>query len=110
MTIQGVELHLDIFDADTAEAFETQLERVRQAAEASAAMKPSQAIRAQCQAVYDCFDALFGEDARREIFGETVNLRECLSAFGALVQGASAQRDEVTQLMAQYAPQRVARA
>ena len=55
-------------------------------------------------------DALFGEDARREIFGETVNLRECLSAFGALVQGASAQRDEVTQLMAQYAPQRVARA
>ena len=47
MTIHGVELHLDIFDADTAEAFETQLERVRQAAEASAAMKPSQAIRAQ---------------------------------------------------------------
>lgn len=95
MIINNMEIgELDIFDADSSEKYENTIDKVVKEAQESKGMKLSSAIRKQCNAVFNCFNELFGEGTDKKIFGEKVNLLDCLKAFNQLKDGISKQIEE----------------
>ncbi len=101
MTIHNIELAFDMFDADTCERFEQAVEAVSQKAQAlqnQKGLKASESIRAQCGAIFECFDHIFGEGTARSLFGGKVNLQDCLQAFQTLVANVEQQRDQIEKL------------
>ncbi len=98
-TVNGKELDYDIFDADKAEAFETELNSVAKKMESlekdSDGMTYAQVIRIQCEAVANCFDVLFGEGTAAKIFDGVVNLKVAMNAFQELVDGINAEKAEL---------------
>lgn len=115
ITINGKELEfkLNLLDADAAEQMEGLIEHVARRCEeleADNTIKMSQAIRAICQEIFSCFNTLFGEGTDRLIFGDRVNLEQCITAFAELSRQAPKQSMErMTNLMAKYAPNRATR-
>ena len=101
-TVNGKELDYDIFDVDKAEAFENALNLVAKKMEDlekdSDGMTYAQVIRVQCEAVADCFDALFGKGTAGEIFGGTMNLKTSMKAFEDLVVGVNKKKAEVEKM------------
>ena len=53
-------------------------------------VRRSEAVRIQCEAVFDFFDTVFGEGTAKTVFGEQVNLKTCIDAYGAAVNGVNA--------------------
>lgn len=107
--INGVELELDIFDMNVAEKYEKAIAKVQEEAAKSKGLKLSSSIRKQCTAVFECFDAIFGEGTHQKIFGERVNLIDCLKAFESLIQGANDQVKEVESINNKYSSNRAKR-
>lgn len=100
VTINGKAFELDIFELETAQRFETAVEQVyvkaeavKQAAEGE--MKISDAIRAQCETVFDFFDTLFGKGAARKVFGARVNLIQCIDAFEDAIRQIEGQKKAI---------------
>ncbi|OOM71091.1 hypothetical protein CLPUN_50830 [Clostridium puniceum] len=95
MIINNVEIgELDIFDADSSEKYEKTIDKVIKEAQDSKGLKLSAAIRKQCNAVFNCFNELFGEGADKKVFGDKVNLLICLKAFDELKNGISNQIEQ----------------
>lgn len=95
MIINKVEIgQLDIFDADSSEKYEKTIDKVIKESEDSKGLKLSAAIRKQCNAVFNCFNELFGEGTAKKIFGDRVNLLTCLKAFDELKNGISEQIEQ----------------
>lgn len=95
LTINGVELDFDIFDAETAAAYEeaekqTQ-ERFRDVKEAEKENRFAEVLRISCEIIRDEFDAIFGEGTSEEIFGERMNFRDSTEAFRLLHEEAERQ-------------------
>lgn len=110
MIINGVELEdIDVLDADVAEKYEKALEKVEHISKKVEGMKVSESIRTQCNAIFDVFNALFGEGTDKKVFGDKVNLLTCLKAFEELVLQANEQNKEVEELTNKYSPNRAAR-
>lgn len=92
MIINNVEVgELDIFDVENSEKYEKAIDRVIEEAQNAKGIKLSATIRKQCNAVFNCFNELFGEGTDKKIFGDKVNLLICLKAFGELKDGVSKQ-------------------
>lgn len=110
MKINGVELEdLDIFEADIAEKYEQTLNEVVKKAKSAEGLKTSEAIRKQCEAVFDAFDSLFGEGTSKNVFGERVNLIICMKAFEELVEQINAKKEEIDKITSKYSSNRVQR-
>lgn len=110
MKINGVELQdIDILDLEVAEKWEKALERVESITKTMEGMKVSESIRTQCNAIFDVFNTLFGEDTDRKVFGDRVNLLICLKAFEELVTHMSAKNSEVEKIASKYSPNRATR-
>lgn len=114
MIINNVEIgQLDIFDADSSEKYEKTIDKVIKEAQDSKGLKLSAAIRKQCNAVFNCFDELFGDGTAKKIFGEKVNLLICLKAFDELKNGISEQIEqserELNTISSKYSSNRVKR-
>ncbi|MEG1870779.1 MAG: DUF6673 family protein [Peptostreptococcaceae bacterium] len=109
MIINGIELELDIFDADVAEVYEEALEKVRIDAKVDTGAKMSVVIKTQCNAVFDFFDEVFGEGTSEDIFGGKTNLMTCLKAFEEVVDNVANQTKEAEQLSSKYSPNRAQR-
>lgn len=87
------EFDFDIFDEDCAAAYEAALEVMKRADTRKKANEGlADCIRYQCNAVFQFFDALFGEGTHQEIFGTRVNLNECLDAFTELIDLVNTQK------------------
>lgn len=110
MKINGVELEdIDIFDADTAEKYEIAVKKVQEEAVQSKSLEVtslSGAIRKQCNAVFNCFNTMFGDGTDRKVFGSKVNLMICLKAFEELIVHVDEQQQEVEKLANKYSPNR----
>ena len=113
MKINNVELEdMDIYDLDTAEKYEGALEKVRKEAEETKNTEVvggtalSFAIRKQCNSVFDCFNAIFGEGTDKKVFGDKTNLMVCLKAFEELVLHADEQKKEMEKMTNKYSPNR----
>lgn len=103
------EYDFDIYDADQAELYYTELEKVRETSKAAGGESGPAFIRQACAAVFAFFDAVLGEGAHKEIFGERTNLRVCLEVFGEFTAAVAAQKDALDAVAAKYAPGRAQR-
>ena len=96
MKIRDVELELDIYDADAADAVEESMrqvvEDVAQIEKQSGDMSAGECVRAQCASVFQCFDTVFGAGTAKRIFGDRVNLAEAVKAFRQLVLEVERQK------------------
>lgn len=110
MLINNVELEdINILDADVAEKYEVELEKVTRVAEEVKTLKLSEAIRKQCEAIFEMFNSLFGEGTDKKVFGNRVNLVICLKAFEELVGQANEQSKEIEKMANKYSPNRASR-
>ena len=110
MKINNVELEdVDIFDVDTAEKYEEAVKKVQKESEESKQLEDislSAMIRKQCNAVFDCFNTIFGEGTDKKVFGQKVNLMTCLKAFEELIVNVNEQKQELEKLTDKYSPNR----
>lgn len=116
MIFKDMELDFDIFDAETADAYEAAVKKIRTAAVKKPGETMGDAIRRQCNATFDFFDDLFGDGFHKDLFGEKTNLMECISTFREFVKAVDAQKGALDALMqevaadnASAAPNRAAR-
>lgn len=98
-TVNGKELDYDIFDADKANFAQAAMEEVSKKIASIEINSPettwSGFIREACEAVADCFDALFGKGTAVNIFDGAVNLKLAMKAFEELVDGINAEKAEL---------------
>lgn len=100
MEFKGLELDFDIFDADTADAYEEAVKNAQAAAsEKKVGESLGDTIRRQCQAVYDFFDDLFGDGFHKDLFGEKDNLMECIRTFREFNDKVADQKAPLDALM-----------
>ncbi len=110
MKFRDMELDFDLFDAETAEAYEEAVKQVQQVS----ANRPkdemlSATIRRQCGQIFDFFDDLFGEGFHRQLFGERTNLTECVDVFAEFAGEVDAQKGQLEDKISKYAPNRATR-
>lgn len=93
LTVRGLEFEFDIFDEDCAIAYEEAVGVMQKASEQKGtSLGLVESLRQQCRAVFVFFDTLFGEGTHEELFGERVNLNDCLDAYTDLIDQVSAQK------------------
>ena len=114
MIINGVELQdIDIFDLETSENIESAINKAEGIFKGEQPSRMSESIRLQCTAVFDCFNDIFGEGTDKKVFGNKVNLMDCLRVFSELVDNITKQREdaekEVNNLTSKYSPNRAQR-
>ena len=108
MRFRDMELDFDIFDAETADAYEAAAKNARDAAVKKPGETLGDAIRRQCAAVFNFFDDLFGDGFHKELFGEKTNLLECIGTFRDFVKAVDAQKGTLDALMQEVAPDNAA--
>ena len=116
-TVNGKELDYDIFDADKADVYEQAMnavvEKMAVIDKEKDSMSFAKAIRAQCEAVAECFDTLFGEGTAARIFDGVLNLKLAMQSFQELVEGVNAKKAEIGKMAkavnAKYGGNRAAR-
>ncbi|WP_346885101.1 DUF6673 family protein [Clostridium sp. UBA4395] len=109
MNINGIELELDIFDADVAEKYDKAIKKVMNIEEETKGMSVGEGIRTQCKAIFKVFDELFGQGTHERVFGNKVNLLECLKAFEALITGINEKNKEIELIANKYSSNRIQR-
>lgn len=110
MTINNIEIgELDIFDADVVEKYEAALKRVEKEAKECNGLSTADTIRKQCNAIFNCFNTLFGEGTDKKIFGDKTNLIAGLKAFDELIDKVNNQKSDLDKLVSKYSPNRAAR-
>lgn len=100
MKIGGVELTFSIFDADDLQRFEECNDRLilREEEQPKELMGPD-AIRYQCKAFIEFFDALFGEGTSAAIFHGRTNIVKCRDAYYALMDAMEAEGEEQARIL-----------
>ncbi|MEG2096810.1 MAG: DUF6673 family protein [Pseudoflavonifractor sp.] len=115
MIFRDMELDFDIFDAETADLYEEAAKTARDEAVKKAGETLGDAIRRQCNAVFNFFDTIFGEGFHRELFGSRTNLMECIGAFRDFIKAVDEQKAALDTMMEEVeadtvaAPNRAAR-
>jgi hypothetical protein len=108
MLFKDMELDFDIFDAETADAYEAAVKKAQAAAVKKQGETLGGAIRRQCKAVFTFFDDLFGADFHKDLFGEKTNLMECISTFRDFTKAVDEQKAALDTLMEEVAADKAA--
>jgi len=109
MIINGVELEdIDVLDADESEKFENAIEKVKKI-ESIECSKNSEAIRMICNAIFQCFNDIFGEGTDKKVFGNKVNLMICIEAFEQLIETFNKSNEKAEKFFSKYSSNRVQR-
>lgn len=93
MIINGVNLpDIDVADALAMERYEHAHDNVAKAMDdlQPEGKRQSELIRAQCTAVFNFFNEVFGDGTAKKVFGESVNLTNCLNAYEDVVKAVNA--------------------
>jgi len=110
MKINNVELEdIDILDLEVAEKYEKALKDIEGLAQKLKGKGLAECIRTQCNAVFDVFNMLFGEGTDKKVFGDRVNLMDCLQAFEELVKYMNARNEDIEKMASKYSSNRAAR-
>ncbi|GBU06585.1 hypothetical protein EDD74_1223 [Faecalimonas umbilicata] len=110
MEFNGVELELDLLDADVMEEYDKNINKI-----VDDVKEPTQyegksvadQMRIQCGHVKRFFDTTFGEGTAEKLFGEKNNLGDCLEAFGIASDLAKKENEKTREIMNKYTPDRV---
>lgn len=87
MIINNVDLpDIDVSDAVQMERYEAAHDKVAESMKNLDlnGSRRSQLIRAECEAVFEFFNSVFGDGTAKKVFGESVNLMTCLNAYEAV--------------------------
>lgn len=112
MNILGVELELDLYDADQLEVYERENRKVAETIGDHAQYEgksTADAIRIQCRIIDRFFDAVFGEGMAKKIFQGKCNIRDHMEAFGIMAKAAEDSRLELDSIENKYTPGRAER-
>lgn len=108
-TFNGIELEVDLQDADFAEKYEAAFERMgRDEKEVQKAGTNSEIIRGYCGLFFHLFDDLYGPGTSEKLFEKKVNAGLCDAAYEAFLNAAKACNAEAAQrrtnLTGKYTP------
>ena len=122
MKINGVEIaDLDIFDADVAEKYENELNKVKDLTEKAnievkeGKLKQSEFIRKMCILVNDFLDSLWGEGTAYKVFNGRCNMITSIKAFAEIVdwvndkESHKEELSEIDRIVSKYSPNRAQR-
>lgn len=110
VTINGVELELDLMDADVVEKFDNLNAEIAveiKNPEHYEGLSNADCMRVQCRMVDSYFDRLFGEGTADRIFPKRNNLGDRMEAFGQTVSMAKEQGSIMDSMTEKYTGQRV---
>lgn len=110
VTINGVELELDLMDADVVEKFDNlnaEIAAEIKNPEHYEGLSNADCMRVQCRMVDSYFDRLFGEGTAGRIFPKRNNLGDRMEAFGQTVSMAREQSSIVDSMTEKYTGKRV---
>lgn len=107
--INGLELSLDIEDADTVERYEAALDQLEADVPKDKSEGAAAYIRAYCKAFRTLYDSLFGDGTAARIFADLPdNIRKYTAVYGdflAFVSKQAAQSQaEMVQIRRKYLP------
>ena len=110
MIINGVELEdLDIYDLEVAEKYDNAIKDIATLENKVKEMDNVETMKTMCNAVFDVFNTMYGDGADKKIFGNKVNLKTCLSAFGDFATQMNEQKNELDGIVKKYSPNRANR-
>ncbi len=98
MKLLNTELRdIDFTDADDLEKFENAVEEAQKKLDKvnPDSLKPSEAIRKSCKAVFECLNKIFGDGTAEKVFGNKTSLRVCMQAFNELKEERLKQESEL---------------
>lgn len=107
MVINGVELELDLLDADMAEKFESECQRVKARVTDKKAYEGKSnpdAIRYQCEVVNDFFDSIFGYGTSEKVFEGRHHIGKSMEAFATVVSEANKSGEKIKEISREYMP------
>lgn len=110
MKFNGVELELDLMDADIMEKYEYEIQKVVSDIQEPNQYKgktTAQGMRLQCRYVNDFFDRLFGAGTASKLFEGSNNIEKHMEAFGMATNMAKQVSDRTFEIMNKYGPQRI---
>lgn len=110
MLFNGVELEVNLMDADVMETFENNLEKIKndiQEPTQYEGKKASEQMRLQCNYVKKFFDDTFGNGTADRLFHGTNDLSEHMDAFGEAATMGRQIKDQTKEIVNKYAPERV---
>ena len=110
MKFNGVELELDLMDADIMEKYEYELQKVVsdiQEPKQYEGKTTAQGMRLQCRHVNDFFDRLFGTGTASKLFEGSNNIEKHMEAFGMATNMAKQVKDRTFEIMNKYGSQRI---
>lgn len=110
MIFNGVELEVNLMDADVMETFENNLEKIKndiQEPTQYEGKKASEQMRLQCNYVKKFFDDTFGNGTADRLFHGTNDLAEHMDAFGEAATMGRQIKDQTKEIVNKYAPERV---
>lgn len=108
--INGIELELNLFDADIMEKYERLNEEIKDRISDPKAYEgktTAEGMRFQCRCVEDYFDGLFGVGTSAKVFPKNNDLRIRMDAFGQATALAGTINGQIGELVNKYSPQRV---
>jgi len=111
MIINKIELEdIDILDVNVAKKVGAAIDEVIEKGNSMKNIKTlSGVIEKQCDAVFECFNKIFGEGTDKKVFGDKKNLRVCLNAFNELFEQIKEQKNEAEKEFNKYSPNRATR-
>ncbi|WP_295219766.1 DUF6673 family protein [Ruminococcus sp.] len=107
--VNGLELYLDIEDADTVEKYEAAMDQLETDSPKDKSDGAAAYIRAYCKAFRTLYDSLFGDGTASRIFADVPdNVRKYTAVYGdflAFVSKQAAQSQaEMVQIRRKYLP------
>ena len=97
----GTVVEFNVYDADTADIYDSFLKSVTEASEKLETMvneAPGDSIRLMFGVIIDGCDALFGSGMGNKICGERPDMKVALTVFGKIRESQDIQVDEITKL------------
>ena len=89
INVLGVELELDILDADVYEVYEAAVNEVSRKVTENDELegqKTSQKLRFQCTTIKEFFDEVFGPGTADRLFPGKNNIKDCIDAYLAVLK------------------------
>lgn len=105
------ELEFCMYNPDIVEKYEDALDVIIKETtfDEDSKLKLSEKIRIQCKSVFKFFNSVFGEGTDKKVFGERVNLKDCLLAFQQVMDEAENQDKSLDSIIGKYTPNRAQR-
>ncbi len=111
MKIRDVEVNFDFLDADDAERFENEAEKVVEKCNnvKTENMRYSEAVRKECDVIEEFFDNVFGTGISEKIFKGKKNLSDHINAFEDIVKLKLENQKQLENVYDRYKPNRAQR-